>query len=100
MQALQDMLKTNTGKATLGVGVALVAFAALPAIISAGRPIAKIAIKSGLLLLERSREALAEAGEDIEDMVAEVKSELAGESVGFSVATEETVLGADEASEA
>ena len=91
MQFLQNMMKTRSGQVTLGVGAALVAFAALPAVISATRPVARIAIRSGILLLEKSREAIAEASEDLDDLVAEVKAELAGESVGFDEAVEAAV---------
>ena len=39
----------------------------------------KSAIKTGILFAEVGREALAEAGETFEDIVAEVRSELAGQ---------------------
>lgn len=80
MPNFQDLFKSDVSRgAALGVGAALVAVAAIPAIVIASRPIARVALKSGLLLLEKSREAIAEAGESIEDLVAEVRAELAAE---------------------
>lgn len=84
MPSIDDLLKNDTAKGVaLGLGAALVAVAAIPTIMTAGRPFARVAIKSGLLLLEKGREAMAEATEDLEDLVAEVKAELAGEAAHY-----------------
>ena len=92
MPNIEDILKNDTAKGVaLGLGAALVGVAALPVIISAGRPFARVAIKSGLLFLEKGREAMAEISEDLEDLVAEVKAELAAEHSGVTVAAEEVV---------
>jgi hypothetical protein len=45
-------------------------------IASVAKPVAKAAIKGGIILFEKGKEAFAEAGEVVEDLVAEVKSEL------------------------
>ena len=80
MPNFQDLFKNDvTRGAALGIGAALVAVAAIPAIMVATRPLARVALKSSLLLLEKGREAVAEAGENLEDLVAEVKAELAAE---------------------
>jgi hypothetical protein len=80
MPNFQDIFKNDVARgAALGVGAALVAVAAIPAIVAATRPLVRVAVKSGLLLLEKGREAVAEAGEHMEDLVAEVKAELAAE---------------------
>lgn len=60
----------------IGAGAVLIGLAAIPALIMAGRPIARVAIKSGILALERGREAMAIASESLDDLVAEVRSEL------------------------
>jgi len=84
MPNFQDIFKNDVARgAALGVGAALVAVAAIPAIVAATRPLARVALKSSLLLLEKGREAMAEAGEHLEDLVAEVKTELADERESF-----------------
>ena len=57
----------------IGVGVIILAPVVLPAL----KPIAKAAIKGGLTLYEKGKESISEAGEVFEDLVAEVKSEMA-----------------------
>ncbi len=94
MAKLQDALNNDVAKgAALGVGAVVVAAAALPAIMTLSRPFARAAIKSGILFLEKGREFMAAAGEDIEDLVAEVKSELAearsGVAAGAAAAKED-----------
>lgn len=77
MPAIDDLLKNETAKGVaIGLGAALVGAAAIPTVIMVGRPLARVAIKSGLLFLEKGREAMAEATESLEDLVAEVKAEL------------------------
>ena len=61
----------------MGLGTALLAPLAIPAIAHAARPLLRSAVKSGVLLLVVSKEAMAEASETFEDIVAEVKAELA-----------------------
>lgn len=79
MPALDNLLKNETAKGVaIGLGAALVGVAAIPTVIMVGRPLARVAIKSGLLFLEKGREAMAEATESLEDLVAEVKAELVG----------------------
>ncbi len=84
MPNFQDIFKNDVARgAALGVGAALVAVAAIPAIVAATRPLVRVALKSSLLLLEKGREVMAEAGEHFEDIVAEVKAELATERESF-----------------
>ncbi|MGY6278085.1 DUF5132 domain-containing protein [Methylomonas sp. MgM2] len=80
MPKLDDLIKNGT---PLGVAIGLGAAAlatvivpALPALVRATKPTARAALKSGLILLERGREVMAEASEELDDMMAEVKSEL------------------------
>lgn len=50
-----------------------------PAASRYGRPVAKAAIKQGMMVFELGRERFAELGETVEDMLAEVQVELAAE---------------------
>ena len=78
MAKLQEILNNDMAKgAAIGFGVAAVAAATLPVIFTLARPFAREALKSGILLMEKGRELLSEAGEGFEDLVAEVKTELA-----------------------
>jgi hypothetical protein len=52
---------------------------------------AKAGIKGGLALFEKGKEVAAEAQEVVEDLVAEVKAEIAVEKKGISPAPTETV---------
>ena len=62
----------------IGVGL-LVAPVVIPMIGAAARPVAKAAIKGGLMLYEKGREMLAEVSEAVEDLAAEAKSEVRAE---------------------
>ena len=100
MPSIQDIFKNDMNRGlAIGVGAALVAVAALPVIVSVSRPFARSAIKSGLLLLEKGRETMAEMGEDLEDLVAEVKAELAAERQEMGASMAESVEQTAEAGE-
>jgi hypothetical protein len=43
---------------------------------SVAKPVAKAAIKGGLVLFEKGKETFAEMGEVVEDLVAEAKAEI------------------------
>ena len=78
MASLQDVLKSDITKGVaIGLGVAAAGLMLFPVL----RPTARAAVKSGILLFEKGREWVAEAGEQLEDLVAEVRAELAGERV-------------------
>lgn len=57
----------------IGLGVAAAGLMLAPAF----RPAARAAVKTGILFFEKGREWMAEAGESFEDLVAEVRAELA-----------------------
>jgi hypothetical protein len=61
----------------IGIGAAVLAPAILPILVGAAKPLVKAAIKGGIVLYDRSKESFAEVGEVVEDLVAEVKAELA-----------------------
>lgn len=58
-----------------------------PAVTRWGRPVAKSAIKQGLIAYEIGRERLAELGETMEDVLAEAQVELATERMRSGPAT-------------
>ena len=60
----------------IGLGAALLAPLALVAMSGVGRPAARAAIKTGLLMFEKGRETMAELGEVVEDLIAEARAEI------------------------
>lgn len=70
------MMKSETTMGiALGVGAALVAPMVLAGASGMGRPLARAAFKSGTVFYEKTRETLAEFGEVLDDLVAEVRAE-------------------------
>jgi Protein of unknown function (DUF5132) len=63
----------------IGIGVAVLAPVVLPVLAGVAKPLAKAAMKSGLLLYNKGKEVLAEAGEVTEDLWAEAKTEAEAE---------------------
>jgi hypothetical protein len=68
----------GTGLA-VGLGVAILAPMVLPLLAAIVRPIAKGAIKTGMVLFQKGRIMAAEAVENLEDLAAEAKAEMAAE---------------------
>jgi hypothetical protein len=62
-----------------GIGAVLLAPVIIPVVAGVGKPIAKRLIKGSLVAYEKSKGAFAEMGETWEDMIAEVKAEIAEE---------------------
>ncbi len=75
MAVLEAVLNIKAAKG-VAVGVGLVAVGLL--LLPAWRPVTRGAIKGGILAFEKSRECWVRAGESLEDLVAEVRAELAG----------------------
>jgi hypothetical protein len=65
----------------IAVGAAVVVLGPIlaPAVARMARPMAKTAMKAGLVAIERGRETIAELGEVAEDVLAEARAELAEE---------------------
>ena len=63
----------------IGIGSAIIAPLVVPALSKAAKPLAKAAIKGGLVLFETSKEKLAVAHELVDDLLAEARAELAAE---------------------
>jgi hypothetical protein len=69
---IDDLFKGNIVTA-LAVGVGAIIF--VPVIARVAKPVAKLAIKGGLVAYNKGREAFHDAGEVVGDLVAEIKSE-------------------------
>ncbi len=72
-------MATLNGNLWVGVGAAVAATilapVLLPALGAVGRPLAKSLVRGGMVLYDRSREAVALVGEAAEDIVAEIRAE-------------------------
>jgi hypothetical protein len=98
MPSIEDIIKSDVTKgAAIGIGAALIAVAAIPVILRASRPAARLALKTGILILEAGKDAMAEATELVEDLFAEVQAEIAEERKGpAAIADGEIAAGASE----
>lgn len=75
-QAKHIYQNTSPVKAiALGVGAVILA----PTVFSLLKPVAKASIKAGLVLYDKTKGTLAEAGEVLGDIVAEAKAEVIAE---------------------
>lgn len=96
MALFDDIIKGNLATGiVLGLGGLILAPIALPVVATIAKPLAKAAIKGGLIMLEKTKETVAEMSEVAEDLVAEARAELkdatelsgAGEAVLNTTAT-------------
>jgi hypothetical protein len=73
-----DLLKGDAGRGlAIGLAVAALAPVVLPLLAGVARPLARAALKSGIIAYEKGREMVAEVAEVIDDLVAEARAELA-----------------------
>lgn len=77
--ALFDKGNIVTGLA-IGIGSAILAPIVIPALAGAAKPLAKAAIKGGLVLYDKSKETFAEVYEMVDDLIAEAKAEAEAEA--------------------
>jgi hypothetical protein len=75
MRFLGNGLKFGTSVA-IGAGVVLLAPVVIPILGSIMKPLAKAAIKGGILAYEGMKVTLAETKETLEDLAAEAKAEI------------------------
>jgi Protein of unknown function (DUF5132) len=68
-----EVIEDNVPTVLLGVGTILLAPFLLPTL----RPLTKTVVKSGLLVGGKARELVSEAGEQLSDIVAEARAEMA-----------------------
>jgi hypothetical protein len=76
MGFLEDVTKGGWTTALVGVGVALLAPSVLPAVGAALRPLTKALVKGGVMAYDAAKESLAEAGEQVNDLIAEARAEI------------------------
>ena len=81
MSLLDDVMDLGFTGLFIGIGVAVLAPVVLPILSGVAKPLAKAAVKGGITLYEKGKEAVAEAGEFIEDVYAEAKAELTEEQI-------------------
>jgi hypothetical protein len=61
--------------ALVGLGVVVAAPLVLPLVGAVVRPVAKVAVKGGLFVVDSLQELVAEGSEQLSDMVAEARAE-------------------------
>lgn len=89
--AVEDIFKSNIAMGlAVGMAAAVLIPLALPVLARASKPFAKAVIKSGLIVYEKGREAIAEVTEVVEDVVAEAKAEIEHEHMAKMAASETT----------
>lgn len=79
--AFEDLFKGGnivTGLA-IGIGTAVLAPVLVPAVGALLRPVAKAAIKTGILAYDWGRQTAAQVGEAASDMAAEARAEAPGD---------------------
>lgn len=80
--ALDDLLKNEAARnIAIGVAASAVAYALLPTVARVGRPFARAAVKTGIIVYEKARETAAEVGEVMEDLIAEARAEMDKDNV-------------------
>jgi hypothetical protein len=70
---------------TAGLAATVLAPILIPAIRKSARPLAKSLVKGGFMLYEKGRGAVAEAGEMMEDVIAETQVEIMAEALNTHV---------------
>jgi hypothetical protein len=75
MGLLDNGFRLGTGLA-IGLGAIFLAPVVIPVVAAVAKPLVKAGIKGGLMLIEKSKEFVAETQEVIEDLAAEAKAEL------------------------
>jgi hypothetical protein len=94
MALFEDITKGPISTVLIGIGVAMVAPAVIPAVASGLRPLAKALVRGGLTLYDAAREGVAEAGEQLSDLVAETRAEMANGAKAETNGAEEEYVAA------
>jgi len=93
MAILEDIPKGGLSAVLVGLGTVIVAPIVIPAVGSALRPFAQTLVKGGVMMYDMLKESVAEAGEQLNDMVAQARSELAESAKETNGASEVTIVG-------
>src|SRR5262249_13010516 len=75
--AILDDLTKGPVPLLLGLGIAVAAPAVIPALAGSLRPLAKVLVSGGITLFAAAKEGGGEAGEQISDLIAETRAEMA-----------------------
>jgi len=95
-----DLFNNSTVRNTaIGIGVAILVPVVARAIAPYARPVARSVLKMGVVSYEKGREAIAEFGEIIDDMVAEVREEMRADREQAEAGLDEVVTEVDEVSD-
>jgi hypothetical protein len=90
---IDDLVKGETAKGlAVGVLAAVLVPVVLPAVAAVARPLARAAIKGGMVMYEKGREAVAEMGEVVEDLVAEARAEIEASHADRAAAAADEVI--------
>lgn len=87
MGLLEDGVKGLAPSLLISIGAVIAAPIVIPAVMGGMRPLAKTAIKGYLFLSDSLKEAMAEAGEQISDIVAETRQETSGSAAAMGATT-------------
>ncbi|MGB5593050.1 MAG: DUF5132 domain-containing protein [Crocosphaera sp.] len=79
---LQNLRKAYHDNPNRAMAFGLGALVLTPALIPLLKPVAKATVKTGVILYEKTKGTLAEAGEVMADIVAEAKAEVIAEQAG------------------
>ena len=78
MALFDNGIRLGTGVA-IGIGALILAPTIIPIMGSIVKPLAKAAIKGGIVLVDKGKELIAETMEVLEDLTAEAQAELSQE---------------------
>src|SRR5262249_32652005 len=85
MALLEDVISGWTGGVLVGLGAAVIAPVIVPGAGASLRPVAKTLVKGVLVVADGVKGVIAEATEQVSDLVAEVRAESAGTGDGSGV---------------
>ena len=77
MNFLKDAFKGSLTNILVVVGVAILVPVVLPVVVTMARPVVKGLIKGGMALADKAQEFVAGTGEQVSDLMAEVRTERA-----------------------
>jgi hypothetical protein len=75
--AIESVGKSWTSNVLIGAAAVMLAPIVVPTVLAGMRPLSKAAVKGGILIYDKARELVAETGEQLNDLMAEARSELA-----------------------
>ena len=88
MALFEDLTESFFPKVLVGVGVVLLAPVLVPAVATGLRPVIKSLVKGGIIVTNKVNAVVAEAGEQLDDLIAEVRAEMAQAVPAEGVASE------------